>query len=363
VSAEQRSSAGSWNEALTTFRTALVTQVLSARTGFQRLEVRIDGAIARAYNLTGLTGDARAGDQVICNTTAVELGLGTGGWHVVHWNLRNTSLEIPSDGHIMKLRYSSLQTNTGAAEEFDPTSTDITGIPIILCSLHSQMGIAAAAFANETTKLHGEAKRLAYVMTDGASLPIAFSDLVHDLRTKHLLCGTVTTGHAFGGEREAVNTLSGVGVAVREFGADAIVVSMGPGVVGTSSKLGTTAIEVAPLVDGFRRLGAKPIVSLRASSGDARPRHHGISHHSKTVLELCDGAQVAVPAPEIDSVRTALGTALQNHQLVGVDVDDPSVMFDQFGLTITSMGRGPGSDRAFFAFAAAAGVHGARSLK
>jgi Protein of unknown function (DUF3866) len=348
---------------MTTFRTALVTQILSERAGLQRLEVGVDGEMARAYNLTALTGDVRAGDQVICNTTAVELGLGTGGWHVVHWNLRNTSLEIPSNGHIMKMRYSSLQTNTGAAEEFDPTSTDITGIPIILCSLHSQMGIAAAAFATESTTRFGAPKRLAYVMTDGASLPLAFSDLVHELRTKDLLCGTVTCGHAFGGEREAVNTLSGVGVAVREFGADAIVVSMGPGVVGTGSKLGTTAIEVAPLVDGLRRLGAKPIVSLRASSGDARPRHHGISHHGKTVLELCDGAQVAVPADETDSVQTALGAALQNHQLVGVEVGDPSVMLEEFGLTITSMGRGPGSDRAFFAFAAAAGVHCARSLK
>ncbi len=348
---------------MTSFRTALVTQVLSERPGFQRLEVRIDGDSARAYNLTALTGDVRAGDQVICNTTAVELGLGTGGWHVVHWNLRNTSLEIPSDGHIMKMRYSSLQTNTGAAEEFDPTTADITGIPIILCSLHSQMGIAAAAFAAESTKRFGAPKRLAYVMTDGASLPMAFSDLVHELRTKDLLCGTVTTGHAFGGEREAVNTLSGVGVAMREFRADAIVVSMGPGVVGTGSKLGTTAIEVAPMVDGLRRLGAKPIVSLRASSGDARPRHHGISHHGKTVLELCDGAQVAVPADETDSVRTVLGAALQNHELVGVEVGDPGAMLDAYGLTVTAMGRGPGADRAFFAFAAAAGVHGARSLK
>ena len=348
---------------MTTFRSALVTQILTERPGFQRLEVRINGELARAYNLPGLTGDVRAGDQVICNTTAVELGLGTGGWHVVHWNLRNTSLEIPNAGHIMKMRYSSLQTNTGAAEEFDSSPTDISGIPVVLCSLHSQMGTAAAAFASETKSLFGAAKRLAYVMTDGASLPLAFSELVYELRTNNLLCGTVTSGHAFGGEHEAVNTLSGVGVAVRECEADAIVVAMGPGVVGTGSKLGTTAIEVAPLVDGLRRLGAKPIVSLRASSGDARPRHHGISHHGKTVLELCAGAEVAVPHPELDSVRTALGAALNEHRLVGVEVGDPSKLLDDYGLTITSMGRGPGADRAFFAFAAAAGVHGARSLK
>jgi Protein of unknown function (DUF3866) len=246
-------------------------------------------------------------------------------------------------------------------EEFDPTPTPLTGIPIILCSLHSQMGTAAAAFAEETTRQFGAPKRLAYVMTDGASLPLPFSDLVHELRRKNLLCGTVTTGHAFGGEREAVNALSGVGVGVREFNADAVVVSMGPGVVGTGSKLGTTALEVAPLVDGLRRLGAKPIVSLRASSGDPRPRHHGISHHGKTVLELCAGAEVAVPSEDL--VRTALGAALSEHQLIGVTSGDPAQTLHSYGLTITSMGRGPGADRAFFAFAAAAGVHGARSLK
>ena len=348
---------------MTTFQTALVTEIVSERPGFQRLKVRIDGVEAKAYNIVGLTGDVRAGDQVICNTTAVELGLGTGGWHVVHWNLRNRSLETPGGGHIMKMRYSSLQTNTGAAEEFEPASTEIGGIPVMLCSLHSQMGIAAAAFAEATVQRFGTAKRLAYVMTDGASLPLAFSDLVYELRTKELLVGTVTTGHAFGGECEAVNTLSGVGVAVREFQADAVVVAMGPGVVGTGTRLGTTAIEIAPLVDGLNRLGAKPIVSLRASSGDLRPRHHGISHHGKTVLELCEGALVPVPGDEIDVVRSALGHALTEHWIVGVDVGDPIKLLEKFGLAITSMGRGPGADRAFFTFAAAAGVLAARIVE
>ena len=31
-------------------------------------------------------GTVAVGDRVVLNTTAVELGLGTGGWHVVHWN-------------------------------------------------------------------------------------------------------------------------------------------------------------------------------------------------------------------------------------------------------------------------------------
>ena len=37
--------------------------------------------------LTHLIGTVAVGDRVVMNTTAVDLGLGTGGWNVVHWNL------------------------------------------------------------------------------------------------------------------------------------------------------------------------------------------------------------------------------------------------------------------------------------
>ena len=33
------------------------------------------------------------GDRVVVNTTAVDLGLGTGGWHVVHWNLARDGVD------------------------------------------------------------------------------------------------------------------------------------------------------------------------------------------------------------------------------------------------------------------------------
>ena len=49
----------------------------------------------RAYALTQLTGPVAVGDRVVVNTTAVELGLGTGGWHVVHWNLDRDAWSEP----------------------------------------------------------------------------------------------------------------------------------------------------------------------------------------------------------------------------------------------------------------------------
>ena len=56
---------------------------------------------------------------------------------------------------------------------------------------------------------------LAYVMTDGAGLPLAMSDLVVATRAAGLLDATITTGHAFGGDHEAVSVYSALAVARR----------------------------------------------------------------------------------------------------------------------------------------------------
>ena len=125
------------------FVTAAVAAVLAERPGLQRVALD-DGS--RAYALTDLTGPVEVGDEVIVNTTAVELGLGTGGWHVVHWNLSRRGWHAPGPGHIMKLRYTSLQADVGAAEEQAPSMDwpDLDGRPVVACGLHSQVGIVAA---------------------------------------------------------------------------------------------------------------------------------------------------------------------------------------------------------------------------
>jgi Protein of unknown function (DUF3866) len=363
---------------MTSFRTGVVTAVLRERPGLQRLDVRLDGLTAKVFNLMELTGTCRVGDEVVCNTTAVELGLGTGDWHVVHWNLTHRSLEVGvstsikqpreretnlvGSGQIMKMRYTSLQANVATAEEHDPSEQSIVGVPIIICSLHSQMAMVAAAFRYTSQVLGLPERRLAYVMTDGASLPIALSDIVYELRSRELLCATVTTGHSFGGDHEAVTVLSALGIAVRNARADAVVVAMGPGGVGTASRLGTTAIEVAPIVDGARELGATPILSVRASSGDQRSRHLGISHHTVTAMSLCHGAHIPVPNDARGLVATIPVAVTARHRILPVSVADPVEILASFGLSVTSMGRGPGADGAFFRFAAAAGVYAARIL-
>src|SRR5215210_3726038 len=98
------------------YRSGTVEAITDERPGLQR--VVVDGE--KAYVLTELIGPVVIGDRVVMNTTAVELDLGTGGWHVVHWNLSRDAWSEPGPGHIIKVRYTSLQVDTGAAEEEHP---------------------------------------------------------------------------------------------------------------------------------------------------------------------------------------------------------------------------------------------------
>ena len=326
------------------FSTSVVAALISERDGLQR--VALDNG-RRAYVLTGLVGPVAVGDRVVVNTTAVDLGLGTGGWDVVHWNLARDSFDAPGAGHVMKLRYTSLQADTGVVEEVDSyTPGSLAGLPVVVCSLHSQLGAVAAAFA-----AGAPGKRLGYVMTDAAALPLALSDLVAALRENGLLALTVTAGQAFGGDHEAVNALSALEVAAGA-GADAVVAGPGPGGVGTGTPHGHGAGDVAVRVDLAGRTGARPIVAVRYSDADPRPRHRGVSHHTVKALALAhEAALVGVPAGD---PRPDVGEA--PHDVVEVSVRDVLGLLERAGVAVSSMGRAAAEDPRFHAYAAAAGV-------
>lgn len=333
------------------FHTGPILEILEERPGLQRVRVDLSASGRpaggeRAYVLTALTGEVAVGDEVVVNTTAVDLALGTGGWHVVHWNLARRSFVEAGPGHIMKLRYTSLQADVGSAEEHDPdVPADLAGLPVAVCGLHSQMGVVAAVF-----RACRPDARLAYVMTDGAALPLALSDLVADLVGRGIIDATLTAGNAFGGDVETVSVASALAWARHRLGVDAAVVAMGPGITGTASTLGTTGLEVASIVDQVHALGGRPLVALRVSSGDERDRHRGISHHSRTVLSLC-ATPVDVPVAAADLVVPP------PHRALVIDPGDVASLLADEGLRITTMGRGPDEDPAFFAAAGAAGAH------
>ncbi|MBV8984271.1 MAG: DUF3866 family protein [Acidimicrobiia bacterium] len=323
------------------YKTGTVTKLLSERPGLQRVEV--DGR--KAYVLTQLIGPVREGDRVVVNTTAVELGLGTGGWDVVHWNLERDEWTEPGASHEMKLRYTSLQVDTGMTTP--PKRRIEAGAPMVACFLHSQVAAVAAAFKHTAPDAS-----LAYVMTEGGALPLAISDLVADLLRIGWIDVTATAGQAFGGQREAVNVAHALHLTVD---CDAVVVGMGPGSLGTDTVFGFSGLEVASVLN-LGVLGRDAIVALRWSDSDPRERHHGLSHHAVTALKLVP-EPVIVPVPK-GAPRPKIG----NHEVVEVDVPDVGALFKDAGLDVRTMGRTPDEDPGFFAYAAAAGVMAAQRV-
>jgi Protein of unknown function (DUF3866) len=343
------------------FKTGRVESILEERVGLQRVLVSIDGNVERAYVLTQLTGPVELGDPVVVNTTAVDLGLGTGGWHVVHWNLARDSYSAPGPGHIMKARYTSLQADVGSSEEHWTDLADVTsieGMPVVAAALHSQVPAIAAAFKNARPDL-----RLAYVMTDGAALPLALSDLVAQLRELSLLDATITCGHAFGGDYEAVSVYSALAVAKHIAHADATIVAMGPGIVGTATRLGFSGIEVGPALDAAFGLGGLPIACLRVSFADPRERHRGLSHHSATALTIATRGRALIPVPcvggEAEQILRAelesTGLAAR-HDLIDIPPIGIVDLLESLDLHVVSMGRPAADDPVLFETAAAAGT-------
>jgi hypothetical protein len=206
-------------------------------------------------------------------------------------------------------------------------------------------------------------------MTDGGALPLVLSDLVHELRAKALIDVTITAGHAFGGDHEAVTVPSALAVARHVAGADVVVAAIGPGIVGTASRLGHTGLDVASVLDAAAALGGRPIVALRASEVDPRHRHRGLSHHTVTALTIATSARATVAVPRVNgSVDADLAAALDQtgvsarHDIRVVDVEDPVASLARYDLEVTSMGRSVADERLLFACATAAGALAGRDL-
>jgi 8-oxo-dGTP pyrophosphatase MutT (NUDIX family) len=341
-------------------RLARVVRVLRDSPDIQELIVDMDGGgESAAVGYPPLTGSVRSGDEVIVNTTAVDLGLGSGGRHFVIWALQRTHQSGRMRGHIMKMRYSPMQACTGSFEE-DPANGDaigaftgLHGMPVIICELHSMVAPAVCGFAGS----------VAYIMTDGAALPIAMSRAVRQLKASGLLDVTITAGHAFGGDLEAVNVHSALVAAKAVAQSDAAVVAMGPGIVGTGTRYGFSGIEQGWIADAVNRMGGRPIIVPRLSRLDSRPRHQIVSHHTLTVLsDVCCTPVTCVLASDMEpefanGARCLLADAAgrSGHCLAYAPGREGLERAVANRLELSTMGRGPDEEPEFFLTCAAAG--------
>src|SRR5207249_7584586 len=179
----------------------------------------------------------------------------------------------------------------------------------------------------------------------GGALPVGLSDTVRALRARDLLAATVSVGACFGGEVESVTSASALAWAAAD-GFDVVVCAIGPGIVGTASRLGHGGLAAAEAANAAAALRGSPVLAVRVSSGDERKRHRGVSHHTRAVVELCLG-EVAVAWPAGLDAPDWLVTRRE------VDVDEWRKTCE--GLPLEHMGRGPDDDPWFFASAFAAG--------
>ncbi len=346
-------------------KVATVTETIVLSPDCEELTVCFDGNINKAINYTLLTGPALPGDAVLLNTAAMELGLGSGGYHFVYLNLNRIEQGKNSAGHIIKLRYTPLQFPVLAVEEEQSIhhcvmaqAEHLDGLPVVVAELHSMLAPIVL-----TLKKIKPAARIVYLMTDGGSLPAYFSFSARKLRQEGLLHSIVSCGHAFGGDLEAVNIFSGLLAAKYAALADVVVICMGPGVVGTGTPFGFSGIEMGENLNRVHILGGHAIAVPRISFKDSRIRHYGLSHHSLTALGKVALVAADLPLPLLDDksdavLKSQLQGAGLNHKHRIFWIPDASLEhLDEYGFVCSTMGRTPADDRAFFMATTAAATH------
>jgi hypothetical protein len=304
-----------------TLRRGRVTAVVSRADGLTRLEV--DGVPCVAY--PRLTGPVALGDEVIVNVQARELELGSGGFDVLYVNVtRGLDLASERGAHVMKLPYTPVQAAVRHAEEGRELPATLAGLPVVCCSLHSQVAPVCAGI--------GEGVRVAYIQLPGGALPVSYSDTLRVLRARRLVVATVGVDACVDGDVQCVSVASALLWCAAE-GFDVAVCGHG-------------GLAAASAVLAARALGGEPILAVRASEGDPRERHRGVSHHVRDIMRLC-GDRVVLPWPRGWDAADWL------QPLERVDASE----WEQAcaGLPLSHMGRGAGDDPVFFAAAFAAG--------
>jgi hypothetical protein len=324
------------------------------------LTVEVDGEQRPAWADIALLGEMHEGDEVVVNVEALDLGLGSGGFDVVHVNLtRGLESSGASDEHVIKLNYTSLQHPVAPIELPVRLTPDMEGksapegtdepVPVLVLPLHGHLAPAAWAAAQAAPEL-----KVGYVQTAGGALPGSFSRDVAELRKRGLLCGHITAAPSYGGEHEAISVSGALDAAARRLEWDAIIAGPGPGIIGSDSRLGHGGIAALDTAHASLALGLPTLLSPRLSSADPRERHRPVSHHTLTVMQLLlAGVEVPVPSSEPVPIAVLATAAGWRHRLREAPVDLSG--YEASGLPTRTMGRTITEDPLFFAAALASG--------
>lgn len=321
-------------------------------------DVLYDDKMGKAINYNFITGSLIEGDTVYINTSASYLSLGTGGYDYVIINeTRGAFMDLEAGGHIMKMRYTPYQIKCNCpSEENNKFHNDIMkfksleGMAVIIGELHSMLPPTACCL-----KYLNKSRKIAYIMTDGGSLPIDISFSVKELIKKGIVLGTVTSGNAFGGDVEAVNIYDALIAAKVVLKCNAAIITMGPGIVGTGTKYGFSGIEQGYIIDAINTLNGIAVFIPRLSFKDSRDRHYGISHHTITILNEISKTKAHVIFPclggkKMEIIKSQITRYNLNrmHDIQFIDSDTIFKALDYYNVTVNTMGRSLEEDREFF---------------
>jgi Protein of unknown function (DUF3866) len=328
------------------------------------VDVAGDGPTS-ALAYVALVGAPEPGDRVVLNTTALAAGLGTGGHALVVTMPDRLPADATEPGHLVKARYTPSQASVMGVDEpgspHHPTiaaATSLDALPVVVADLHSAVPAILAGIALDRPNT-----RVAYLLTDGGALPLWYSRTIAALQS--MLCGTISTGQAFGGDLEAVTVHTGLLAARHVLAADVVVVAQGPGNLGTGTPWGFSGVAAGEVVNAVGVLGGRPVGALRLSDADPRERHRGVSHHAITAFGRVAlvGADLVVPAglpAELaQAVASDLAPLARRHRIVTVATDGLDAALRGGPVQLSTMGRGLDEDRAYFLAAAAAGRYAA----
>jgi hypothetical protein len=360
--------------AMVWWREGTVTAIRRSWRGAVELDVAIssravhDPESVRALAYPQLVGSPVVGDRVLLNTGALALGLGTGGYALVVALPDRLPPDPTGEGHAVKARYTPMQVYVLAADEPASgfradlvTADDLDQLPVVAADLHSALPAIVAGILADKPKA-----RIAYVMTDGGALPAWFSRTLDGLRDT--LVGTVTTGQSFGGDLESSTVHSGLLAARVALRADVIVLTQGPGNLGTGSRWGFSGVAIGEAINAVAALGGRPIGALRLSDADPRDRHRGISHHSLTTFRRVALAAADLPIPRDlppsirSQVEAQVSTLRDRHKIVEIDCGGLAEALAASPVRLSTMGRGLSEDPLYFLACAAAGRHAASLL-
>ena len=347
----------------------MVTAVVDEWPGVREVSVDVadDGVIA-ALAYVDLVGRPEPGDRVLLNTTALSMNLGTGG-HALVVALPD---RLPADPvGARPHRESPLHAFAGhrarGRRAGIAASRRYCGREFALRDAGCDRGPAfrVAGRPRRRARRPPECPRrlcadrwrcaAAVVLPTVASITI-------------VLCGTVSTGQAFGGDLESVTVHTGLLAARHVLDADVAIVTQGPGNLGTGTPWGFSGVLAGEVVNAVAVLDGHPVGALRISDADPRERHRGLSHHTVTAFGrvALARAELVVPtglAPDLaGAVASDLAPLRARHTIVTVDTRVWTRPCADCRSRLSTMGRSLDEDHAYFLAAAAAGRHAAAQL-